>query len=108
MPPGRDGPEKDPKPLEPDREGGLIEGLPALAAQLREAGGQLQAAELGLGLLDPAQSRGGRDSGVSHRPERGSETTSGGPDQPVAGLLESELAPMRATPPGSGIQKWAD
>ena len=57
---GGHGAEEDAQPLQTNREGGFIKALPALSGQIRQAGGQLQAAELGLGLLDLAQLRGVR------------------------------------------------
>ena len=44
-------PEEDTQPLEVHREGDLIEGLPAVAPQLLQSGGEIKTAEISLGLL---------------------------------------------------------
>lgn len=47
----RDWPKEDTQPLEVHREGDFIEGLPAVAPQLLQSGGEIKAAETSLGLL---------------------------------------------------------
>ena len=97
--------EEDAQPLQPDREGGLVQGFPALAAQLLQSGRQLEAAEIGFGLLNLGQ---GRLAGLgcdSHGPTPQSakqrrNDQARAPQQSGCWSGGSEQAPMRATPQG--------